>query len=121
MTLRYFLDEDITDAVAAGLRARDVDAISVHEIGRNNQGIADEEQLRFATEQGRVLVTYNRDDFQILDARWFTEGKRHAGIVWCTEEIIGRPGIGELVRALAVMSEAFDDLAGLCLPVQRAR
>ena len=64
MTLRFLLDEDVTVGVAAGLRARGIDAISVHEVGRSNQGIGDDEQLQFAVEQGRVLVTYNRGDYQ---------------------------------------------------------
>src|SRR5215212_8452141 len=121
MTLRFLTDEDITDAVAAELRARDVDAISVHEIGRNNLGIPDDEQLLDATEQGRVMVTYNRDDFQIIDARWREEGRQHAGILWCMEAIILRRAIGELLRALIAMSEQHDTLEGLCLPLQRAR
>jgi predicted nuclease of predicted toxin-antitoxin system len=121
MTLRYLTDEDITDVVAIGLRSRGVDAISVHEIGRSNQGIPDDEQLLYATEQGRVIVTYNRDDFQIIDARWREEERQHAGILWCMEAIILRRAIGELIRALIAMSEQFDTLEGLCLPLQRAR
>lgn len=120
MTLRDLLDEDITQAVAVGLRARGVDALSVHEIGRGNQGISDSAQLDYAAEQSRVLVTFNRDDFQALDALWYADSRQHSGIVWCTDGIIRRPGIGELIRALAGMSEALDDLTGLCLPLQRS-
>lgn len=119
MTLRFLLDEDISDAVAVGLRARGVDALSVHEIGRGNQGIGDGEQLAHAAALGRALVTYNRADFQELDALWYAEQRAHAGILWCTDSIIRRPGIGELVRTLFATSETFDDLAGLCLPLQR--
>ena len=114
MTLRFLLDEDIAPAVAAGLRARG------HEVGRGNQGIADDEQLQLAVEQGRVLVTYNRGDFHVLNASWHSEERPHSGILWCTDGIIKRPGIGELIRALSAMSEVFDDLTGLCLPLQRA-
>jgi predicted nuclease of predicted toxin-antitoxin system len=120
VTLKFLLDEDISAAVAVGLRARGVDAVSVHEVSRSNQGIADDEQLQFAVEQGRVLVTYNRGDFQVLDSLWNAENQTHFGILWCTDAIIRRPGIGELIRALSAMSDAFDGLAGLCLPLQRA-
>jgi hypothetical protein len=110
---------DITQAVAVGLGERGIDALSVHEIGRGNQGISDSEQLDFAVGQGRVLVTYNRDDFQALDAAWYAEDRQHAGIVWCTDRIIRRPGIGELIRALLALSESLDALPGLCIPLQR--
>ncbi len=73
MSLRFLLDEDISQRVAEGLRARGIDAVSVQEIGRGGQGVPDEERLAYATEQGRALVTYNRDDFQVLDAKWREE------------------------------------------------
>jgi hypothetical protein len=94
VTLRFMLDEDISDRVAVGLRARGVDAVSVHEIGRDNQRLPDDVQLAYAVGQGRVLVTYNRGDFQLLDVRWREEGRLHAGIFWCLEQTIARTDIG---------------------------
>ena len=120
MSLRFFLDEDITDNVAIGLRARGVDALSVHEIGRGGQGIDDDEQLAYAAEQGRVLVTYNRRDFQPIDAKWREEGRQHAGILWCLERTIRRRAVGDLIRALVAASREYDSLEGLCLILQRA-
>ncbi len=119
MTLRYLLDEDMSDRVAIGLRARDVDAISVHEIDRANRKLPDEEQLAFAAEQGRVIVTYNRADYQALDAAWRIEGKQHAGILWCSERTLPRRAIGDLIRALAAMAQEHATLEGLCLPLPR--
>lgn len=119
MTLRFLLDEDMSDRVAAGLRARDVDAVSVHEIDRANRRIPDEEQLAFAAEQGRVLVTYNRADYQTLDAAWRIEGRQHAGILWCSERTLPRRAIGDLIRALVAMAEEHATLEGLCLPLPR--
>ena len=69
------LDEDLSDRVAVGLHARGIDAVSVHELGRDNRRIPDDVQLEYAVGQGRVLVTYNRGDFQLLDARWREEGR----------------------------------------------
>ncbi|HEX2171798.1 MAG TPA: hypothetical protein VHL09_05085 [Dehalococcoidia bacterium] len=43
VTLRLLLDEDLRYRVAEGLRRRDVDAISVHEVDRANRGISDED------------------------------------------------------------------------------
>lgn len=121
MTLRYFLDEDLSFRVAEGLRRSGVDALSVHEIERANRSIPDEEQLAFAASEGRVLVTYNRADFQALDGHWHAVGRNHAGIIWCSERTILRSAIGDLVRALEAVATQHASLDGLCLPLSRAR
>ncbi len=120
MSLRFLLDEDISQRVAEGLRARGIDAVSVQEIGRGGQGVPDEEQLAYATEQGRVLVTYNRDDFRRLEVKWREEGQQHAGILWCLERVTLRRAIGDLIRALLAASQEYESLEGLCLLLQRA-
>lgn len=120
MGLALLLDEDMSDRVAVGLRARGIDAISVHELGRANARVPDEDQLIYATARGRVLVTYNRRDFQALDARWRTQGRRHGGIIWCLEKAIPRRAIGDLIRALTAAANEYTSLEGLCLPVRRA-
>jgi len=116
---RYLLDEDMSQRVAEGLRARGVVAISVHEIGRGNQRVPDGEQLEYAAEQGRVFVTYNRGDFQALDGLWRRQGRQHPGILWCSERRIPRHSIGDLIQALMAVAGEYSSLAGLCLPLQR--
>jgi hypothetical protein len=64
-----------------------------------------------------VLVTYNRADFQQLDAEWREMGRHHAGILWCTERMIPRRDIGALVAALRQVSSGRDSLSDLCLPL----
>jgi predicted nuclease of predicted toxin-antitoxin system len=118
VTLRFLLDENISYRVAQGLRERDVEAASVRELGR--LGLADEGHLAFATGEGRVLVTYNRADFQALDVQWRQQGRSHAGILWCTERMIPRRDLGEIIRAVAEVSTAYDSLDGLCLPLTRS-
>ena len=120
MTLKFLLDEDLSHRVARGLRHRGVDAVSVHEIGRAGKRISDEEQLALAVGESRVLVTYNRIDFQSIDARWRLEGRIHTGILWCTERSISRASIGELIHALMAASATYESLSGLCLPMARA-
>jgi len=114
---RFLLGEDMSQRVAEGLRARGVDAVSVHEIGRGNRRVPDEEQLGYAADQGRILVTYNRADFQALDARWRREGRQHAGILWCSERTIPRRAVGALIRALEAVARERTELVGLCLPL----
>lgn len=52
MSLRYLLDEDMSPAVAEGLRLRGIDAVSVHDLGRANQGVPDTTWLEEATAEG---------------------------------------------------------------------
>jgi predicted nuclease of predicted toxin-antitoxin system len=113
------LDEDISYEVARALRQQGVDAISVYETGRADRRVSDEEQLEEAVGQGRVLITYNRADFQALDARRRTEGRSHAGIIWCSERTVPRRAIGELARLVAAMAARHESLVGLCLPLSR--
>jgi predicted nuclease of predicted toxin-antitoxin system len=119
VSLRFLLDEDISYRVADGLRRRGVDAVSVYEVDRANRRIPDDEQLVYAAREGRVLVTYNRNDYQALDGQWRADGRSHAGIIWCSERTIPRRAVGDLVRALEVASSLYGSLESLCLPLGR--
>ncbi len=119
MSLAFLLDEDVSYRVAEGLRQRGVDAVSVHEMGRANSRVFDEDQLVFATSAGRALFTYNRADYQVLDAMWRMEGRTHAGILWCAERSIPRRAIGDLVRAVEAFADQRDSIDGICLALPR--
>jgi len=78
---RYYLDEDISYRVTDIVRRRSsIDLRSTREEGRN--GTPDEEQLRFATEQGRCLITRNYRDFDGISRRLLAEGGTHAGVLF---------------------------------------
>ncbi len=77
--MRFLTDEDLNPAVARIGRGLGLDVVSVHEVDR--RGFADEEQLRFATAEKRILVTRNRDDFIRLTIIHFQTGKAHRGIL----------------------------------------
>jgi predicted nuclease of predicted toxin-antitoxin system len=61
----------------------------------NRCGATDEEQLAFATSDGRVVVTFDTD-FLTLDAT----GVQHAGIAWCPAM---RYSIGQLIQAFLLV------------------
>jgi predicted nuclease of predicted toxin-antitoxin system len=119
MGLTFLFDEDISYRVAEGLRQRGIDAVSVHELGRANTRVSDEDQLIFAAREGRVLVTYNRADYQALDALWRAQGRTHAGILWCSERSIPRRAIGDLIRATEAVARQHVALHGICMALPR--
>lgn len=90
---RLALDEDIRPLLARLLRDRGWDAVPVVEAGR--AGAPDEEQLAWATREGRVLVTHNAGDFAAIAGEWTRADRSHAGI------FIARQGpMGWLLREL---------------------
>lgn len=76
MALRLYLDEDVDPLLARVLRDRGHDCVSTLEAA--NRGLSDEDQLSYATNQGRAIVTFNIKDFVQLAKR---RGGSHAGII----------------------------------------
>lgn len=91
--IRYFTDEDVFGALAAQLRKTGIDAISAPEAGRLTE--SDISQLSWATEERRVLVSFNVSDFAALHTEWMQNGLEHAGIV-----VSKRIPIGTMLRGL---------------------
>ncbi len=77
--MRFLLDEDLPPKVAVIARSLGLDVVSVHEIGRT--GLSDEDQLRFAASETRILVTRNRDDFIALTHRAYATNAPHHGVL----------------------------------------
>ena len=67
-------------------------------------GELDESQLRWAADEGRVLVTFNVALFAGLHSEWIQQERHHAGIVVSSQ----RP-IGELIRRLLRLGQTLDD------------
>jgi hypothetical protein len=79
--LKFYIDEDISPKIAEILRDNNIDAVSAHEVGRSGTGITDEEQLAYASTEGRCLVTYNGRHYITLTGKFFEKEWKHAGIV----------------------------------------
>lgn len=88
---RFYTDEDIYAAVAVELRKAGIDAVSAPEAAR--LGETDSAQLLWATQENRVLVTFNVHDFARLHHEWMHRGLHHSGLVVSQQ----RP-IGDVVR-----------------------
>jgi hypothetical protein len=78
--IRFYIDEDaMRGSFVAALRGADLDVVTVAEAQRS--GYSDLEQLAWATEQSRVLYSFNVKDFAVLHNQYLAQGKSHAGIV----------------------------------------
>jgi predicted nuclease of predicted toxin-antitoxin system len=102
--IRLHLDEHIDPAVASGLRRRGFDVTTTVEVGL--EGATDEEQLAFARDDGRVLVTSDRHFLKLHAA-----GVPHAGIAYSQQQT---RSVGDLIRLLALLAECLapEEMAG---------
>ena len=82
----------------SGLRRAGDDVLTAQDAGRC--GLADPDQLAFATAEERVMVTFDTDYLALHYA-----GARHAGIAWCEER---KYKVGELLSALLLVYGAGD-------------
>ncbi len=96
--MRLLLDEHISPDVADALQAEGFDVEAVD--GSPLDGLDDRPLWEAAIAEGRVLVTYNRADFQELYEEFWSAGIAHPGLVLVSESTI-RPGdLGTLLRSL---------------------
>lgn len=94
--ITLYLDEDVDVLLADLIRARGFSVVTTRDA--SNLSAKDEEQLAFATKQGRVFFTHNRGDFEALASAYFSSNLHHAGIVIAT-----RHPVHELARRLLII------------------
>lgn len=96
MKLRLYLDEDTAGGnLVQALRATEADFVTVYQAGQS--GHSDEQQLTYATQEGRVIYTFNRRDFMALHIDWLMSGQSHRGIIIGQQQ---RFSVGEQARRL---------------------
>jgi predicted nuclease of predicted toxin-antitoxin system len=61
------------------LRKKGIDVVSVHELGRT--GLPDVEQLAFAVQEERAILTHNIADFMALALAYHQQQQTHFGIL----------------------------------------
>lgn len=96
---QLYLDEDVHVRVARIVQGHGFVTRTAR--GEDMLGTTDAEQLAFASDNGLVVVTHNRIDFEELARRYFEEGWTHAGIV-CA---VRRPPRACATRLLALLNE----------------
>ena len=98
---RLYFDEDADARLAASLKQRGYDVETTVDVGRLEA--SDEQQLRYAADQQRVLVTHNIRHFPTLHAQWMAVHRQHWGIVI----LIGQSTIGPWLRRLERLLKRF--------------
>jgi hypothetical protein len=77
---RFYSNENFLLPVVEKLRALGHDVLTIQETGKADQALPDNEVLKFATAENRVVLTLNRLHF----IRLHRESAQHAGIIVCT-------------------------------------
>lgn len=98
--VRFHLDENVSNAVAEGLRRRGVDVSTTPELSLI--GVSDQVQLEFSLSQKRVIFTQDTDFLRMPQT-----GTNHAGIVFCSQ---GNKSIGEIIKGLILIWELLEPL-----------
>lgn len=97
-TIRFHLDENVSNIIADGLRRRGIDVSTTPEQGL--MASSDEVQLEFALSQGRVIFTQDDDFLRLHQA-----SAAHAGIIYCRQNT---RSIGDILRGLVLIWECVE-------------
>ena len=89
-----YCDADVTPKLARLLRELGFDVVSTYEVG--NMELTDAEQLAYAVNHGRAILTHNSKDFAPLFDQYWWEGRKHPGVI-VSEQL----PVGELLRRAA--------------------
>jgi hypothetical protein len=108
---RLYSNENFPLPVVEALRGRGHDVVTSAEAGRANQRIPDEDVLQFAVQEGRAVLTLNRQDFISLHRR----NSGHAGIIVCTFN----PDFAALAEKIHTALETTGRLDGQLLRINR--
>ena len=90
--IKFYTDEHVARSVAAGLRRRGLDVLTVPEAG--TFGASDLEHLKLAASLGRAIFTQDDDFLRLHD-----QGLRHDGIVYAPQQT----SIGDIIRGLMLI------------------
>ncbi|MBL9180392.1 MAG: DUF5615 family PIN-like protein [Verrucomicrobiaceae bacterium] len=93
------------------LRKKGHDVLTTRDAGKANDGVPDEEVLRFAIESRRADLTHNRQDF----IRLHRQRPDHEGIIVCTDN----PDFSALAEKIHTQLQGTESLKGLLVRVNR--
>ena len=97
----FYLDSDVGQELAALLEAQGEDVTTATREGLRSA--TDDEHLLRASEQRRIIVTHNRNDFELLHQAWLRWSS-----AWGVERYHGGSLVIPQPRALPVVRTAHD-------------
>jgi hypothetical protein len=100
--LKLLLDTHHSPVVAEGLAAEGHDVLAAA-ASPDLARLEDDDLLRAATEEGRVVVTENAKDFDRIVRAWAARGEHHSGVVFTSPRRYHRGSAaypGNLIAAL---------------------
>ena len=77
--IELYLDEDVDVLVADLVQARGFVVVTTRDAG--NLGASDLDQLSYAAEQHKTLLTHNRNHFGMMSREYRAAGQNHGGII----------------------------------------
>lgn len=97
--MKLLLDEQISGKVAERLRDRGHDVTAATD-DPSLRGLSDPDLFEVAQQQGRVLVTYNRVDFETIVREYAQMDREHHGLVIVHPTRFPSWGFARVVAAL---------------------
>ena len=102
--MRLMLDVHLSGRVLGGaLQERGHDVLAVDQSPELRE-LEDEELLRFAREEGRILVTSNIGDYMEHTTTWAYAGESQAGVIMVVYQAT-RARFGALIRGIVELLE----------------
>ena len=92
--MKFHTDENVSQAVAMGLRRRGFDVTTTNEAGLRTA--SDEIQLAYALRDSRVMVSHDPDMLRLASS-----GIPHAGVAYCHGQ---KYNVGQLVLKLLALA-----------------
>lgn len=111
MKPRLFTDAHISAVAVKQLRLKGVDVVRCEDV--HLERAEDPELLEYATQQGRVMVSCDRD-FELLHYAWMGQVRNHAGIILMSQEHHCQ-SVSEIIRIVMFYHDLADtetDLSG---------
>lgn len=102
---KFYSNENFPLDLVQELRQFGYDVLTSYEAGQANLRISDENVLKFAREQERIVITLNREDFIILHK----QGHKHMGIIICKEDPDYKGQAGKIHEFIISQSLALSD------------
>jgi predicted nuclease of predicted toxin-antitoxin system len=92
--IALYLDEDVAVQLARALQQRGIDVRTTQNAGMAQS--SDEQQVAFAAEQRRAILTHNKRDFILIHQKYLEQGDKHSGII-----VADQDKLGSLVRRVS--------------------